>query len=101
MNCMIKNNAMAKPIKYSKSIRIEENGITKEVTISQLDKGWLVEVHKSWEEPEKGYQHETKKYAYDHNPLDTKQEKKEPEKESDKLAKFFDAQFDFGIGYNM
>jgi len=25
----------------------------------------------------------------------------EPEKESDKLAKFFDAQFDFGIGYNM
>ena len=68
-----RNNLSEKSEKTSITKTIEKNGYTKRISVREVENGFVVDLYKSWDDPEKGYQSEDKTFISKTNPLEKTQ----------------------------
>ena len=62
-----------KPEKSRFQKTVELDGITKSLTVEELDRGYLITIRKEWTDDKGGWKEETRKYASMENPLKQKE----------------------------
>lgn len=81
--------------KFTYEKTMDAGGVRKSLKVEELDKGYLVTITKEYEDDEKGWQYDCKKYAFMENPLEKIKEPKEDEL-LDSMGSLFDS-----MNYNM
>ena len=85
-------------VSITKTIK-SKDGVTKEISCREVENGFVVEIYKSWQDKEDGYQSETKTYISKDNPFLSKDKKEEEDKPvipSD-VENYFSGILDFGL----